>query len=307
MLPVADGSDMMGSLRNPAAFCNFYGFRPSWGLVPDDPVGEVFLHQLATDGPMARSVEDLAHLLEVLAEVDPHLPHGMAGGGFAAGLDVPVAGIRIGWLGDWGGAYAMEPGIPDLCAAGLSVFEALSAVVEPVAAPFPAEALWDAWITLRSWAVAAGKAPLWEDVAKRGLMKPELIWEIERGLRLSAMEVHRASEVRSAWFFRLVELFQTYDALVLPSAQVWPFPVEWRWPREISGRAMDRYHRWMEVVVPVSLAGVPCLSVPVGFGANGLPMGMQIFGPRGADRKVLRIGQAYHRATDWPGRCPPAL
>ncbi|HEX9857060.1 MAG TPA: amidase family protein, partial [Paracoccaceae bacterium] len=102
-------------------------------------------------------------------------------------------------------------------------------------------------------------------------------------------------------------LFETYDALILPSAQVWPFPAEWRWPQEINGRAMDTYHRWMEIVVPVSLAGLPCLNLPAGFGANGLPMGMQLFGPSGADARVLALGQAWHRATDWPGKRPPGL
>jgi amidase len=95
--------------------------------------------------------------------------------------------------------------------------------------------------------------------------------------------------------------------VVLPTAQVWPFPAEWRWPQAINGVAMDTYHRWMEVVIPVSLIGLPALSVPVGFGANGLPMGMQIAGPVGADAAVLAMGQAYHLATDWPGRRPPAI
>ena len=134
-----------------------------------------------------------------------------------------------------------------------------------------------------------------------------MIWEIERGLALSAMEVHRASILRSQWFATLADLFQTHDALVLPSAQVWPFPVGWRYPETINGQPMDTYHRWMEVVIPVSLVGLPALAIPAGFGANGLPMGMQLFGPRGADRAILRLGQAYHRATDWPGRHPPAL
>ena len=305
LLPVADGSDMMGSLRNPAAFCNVYGFRPSFGLVPSDPVGDTFLHQLATDGPMGRTVEDVARLLEVLAGPDPRVPHGLPQEPYAEALDTDPTGVRIGWLGDWGGAYPMEPGILSACEAALAVFAAHGCEIEEVPPPFQAERLWDSWTTLRSWDVAASRGALYADPAKRTRMKPELVWEIERGLALSAMEVHAASVVRSDWFARVADLFDRFDALALPAAQVWPFPVDWRWPREIAGRSMDTYHRWMEVVVPVSLAGLPCLALPAGFGAGGLPTGFQLFGRRGADRAILRLGQAYHRATDWPGQRPP--
>ncbi|MFM7444889.1 MAG: amidase family protein, partial [Tabrizicola sp.] len=102
-------------------------------------------------------------------------------------------------------------------------------------------------------------------------------------------------------------LFDRFDAVVLPSAQVWPSPADWRWPQAINGQPMDTYHRWIEVVVPASLIGLPALSVPVGFGPDGLPMGMQIIGRSGDDAGVLAIGQAYHRATEWPQRRPPLV
>jgi amidase len=311
LVPVADGSDMMGSLRNPPAFCNVYGFRPSFGLVPGDPgapgEGETFLHTISTEGPMARTVEDLARLLEVLAGPDPRQPFALAAEPFAEGLDADIAGCRIGWLGDWGGALPTEPGILGLCEAALSVFEALGARVEPVPPPMPFAALWQAWTDLRSWAIAAGHDARAADPAARARMKPELLWEIDRGRALSALDVHRASVVRSAWFARLAGLLEHFDALALPAAQVWPFPADRRWPEAIAGQAMDSYHRWMAVAVPVALAGVPCLALPAGFGPAGLPTGLQLFGPKGADRAVLRLGQAYHRATDWPARRPPPL
>jgi amidase len=306
LVPVADGSDMMGSLRNPAAFCNVYGFRPTWGLVPADPDGDTFLHQLATDGPMARCPEDLARLLKVLAVPAASDPHARPWEPFASALDVDVAGTRIGWLGDWGGAYTTEPGILDTCQDALAALTGIGCVVEDVAPPFPAEALWDAWITLRSWSVGAGLAPVYNDARQRALLKPEALWEIERGFEMSAIEVHRASVIRSRWNTALADLFARYDALVLPSAQVWPFPKDWRYPQEIAGRRMDTYHRWMEVMIPVSLVGVPAIALPAGFGPAGLPTGVQVFAPKGSDRRLLRLGQAYHRATDWPGRRPPA-
>jgi amidase len=304
---VADGSDMMGSLRNPAGFCNVYGLRPTWGLVPSDAVGDTHLATLATEGPMARTIEDLARFLMVLGGENPEVPFPRAAPDLLTGLEAGVKGRRIGWLADWGGAYAMEPGILAASEAGLKVLEDLGAVVEPVAAPFPAEQLWEAWVTLRAMLSAGGKRALYEDSAKRALTKPETIWEIEQGLNLSAAAVYAASEIRSRWFKRAARLFDQYDALVLPTAQVWPFPADWRWPESVAGRKMDTYHRWMEVVVPASLIGLPALSVPVGFGPQALPSGMQIIGRSGNDAGVLAIGQAYHRATEWPQKHPPLV
>jgi amidase len=177
----------------------------------------------------------------------------------------------------------------------------LGCVVEPVTPPFSAEAMWDSWITLRSWQVATGLSPL---LAQGAALKDTAIWEIERGLGFSAMDVHAASVIRSDWFKVAADLFETYDALILPSAQVWPFDVKLPYPTDIAGHAMDTYHRWMQVVVPVSLIGLPCLAAPAGFGANGLPMGVQIFGPRGSDAALLGLGAAYHAVTGWPQSKP---
>jgi amidase len=305
MLPVADGSDMMGSLRNPAAFCNVYGFRPTWGLVPGDAEGDRFMATLATEGPMGRNVEDVARLLSVQAGVNPEVPFGRQPADFASLLTADMKGKRIAWLGDWGGAYQIEPGILDLCKTALQVFTDLGAQVEAIAPPFPAAQLWQAWTTLRAMLNAGGMKALYDDPAKRAQIKPESIWEIEQGRGLTAQAVYEASVIRSRYYAHMARLFTRFDAVVLPSAQVWPFPVEWRWPQTINGIEMDTYHRWMEVVIPVSLIGLPALSVPVGFGALGLPMGMQIAGAVGADAAVLALGQAYHLATNWPARRPP--
>jgi amidase len=307
MLPVADGSDMMGSLRNPAAFCNVYGFRPSWGLVPADAEGDTHLATLATEGPMGRTIEDIARLLTVQAGVNPEVPFGRESADFAATLQTEMRGKRIAWLGDWGGAYPMEPGILDLCKAGLQVFSDLGVEVEALAPPFPAAKLWQSWITLRAMLNAGRFKAIYQDPAKRAQLKPETLWEIEQGRDLTAQAVYEASVVRSRYYAHMARLFETYDAVVLPTAQVWPFPAEWRWPQTINEVVMDSYHRWMEVVIPVSLIGLPALSLPVGFGANGLPMAMQIAGPVGADAAILAMGQAYHLATDWPARHPPRL
>jgi len=298
MMPIADGSDMMGSLRNPAGWANIYGYRPSWGLVPSEPEGDAFLHQLSTAGPMGRSPADVAMTLTVQAGHDPRQPHGRDLPDIAH-LNADLKGKRIGWLGDWGGGLPMDAGILDTCEAALKVFDDLGCTVDKVAPPFQLELIWDSWITLRSWSNAASLAALYLDERTRDLMKPEAQWEVERGLKLSAMDVHRASVIRSRWFKAAAEVFDSYDALVLPTAQVWPFPVEWTWPKEIAGITMDTYHRWMEVVVPAGLIGLPCLAVPAGFGTAGLPIGLQLIGRRGSDVSLLQLGQGWHSAAPW--------
>ena len=301
MVALADGSDMMGSLRNPAAWNNVYGFRPSWGRVPAEPAGDSFLHQLSTLGPMARTPGDLALLLDVIAGPDPRMPLTVACDPAGPVDAADLAGMRIGWLGDWGGALPMEPGILSLCEDALNRFAALGARIDAVAPPIDAERIWHSWTTLRSWTVAANLEPL---VDQRDALKDTAQWELDRGLALTAMEVHQASVIRSNWFQTAAALFQDYDALVLPSAQVWPFYADLPYPTEIAGVSMDSYHRWMQVTVPVSLIGLPCLAAPAGFGTGGLPMGFQLFGPRGSDAKLLSIGAAYHAAIDWPGQRP---
>ncbi len=297
MVSLADGSDMMGSLRNPAGWCNVYGMRPSWGTVPGAIKGDAFLHQISTNGPMARSPDDLTLLLEVMAGPDPRQPHGCA-------LEpARGAGQRIGWLGDWGGALPYEPGILALCKAALGAF--IGAEVDALEAPFSRDALWQSWTDLRSWAVGASLAPMLADEAMRARLKPEAIWEAEHGAALSAMQVHRASVTRSEWFTTAAALFDRYDVLAMPTAQVWPFAHDQAWPREIDGVEMDSYHRWMECVVPASLIGLPVVAVPAGFGEAGLPMGLQLIGRRGADRDLLALAQRYHEATGWPQARPP--
>ena len=298
MMPIADGSDMMGSLRNPAGWANIYGYRPSWGLVPSEPEGDAFLHQLSTAGPMGRSPADVAMTLTVQAGHDPRQPHGRDLPDIEH-LNADLKGRRIGWLGDWGGGLPMDAGILESCEAALKVFDDLGCTVEKVAPPFQLELLWDSWITLRSWSIAASCAALFLDERTRDLLKPEAQWETERGLKLSAMDVHRASVIRSRWFEAAAKLFDSYDVLVLPTAQVWPFPVEWICPKEIAGVTMDTYHRWMEVVVPAGLIGLPCLAVPAGFSAAGLPIGLQLIGRRGSDVSLLQMGQGWHEAAPW--------
>jgi amidase len=309
MVPLADGSDHGGSLRNPAAFNNVFGFRPSPQRIPEADAADVLSAGMSVLGPMARSVADLAMLFAVQLGPDPRAPLSLRDSAetVTAPLDVAVAGRRIGWLGDLGGHLPMEPGIPALCEDGLRVLEAQGVEVEPLAIGFPMEEVWQAWITLRSWGIAASRGDDFRDPARRALLKPEAQWEIERGLALSGSAISGALAVRTRWFRHLLTVFERFDHLALPSAQVFPFGAEVHWPREIAGRRMDSYHRWMEVVVTATMGALPALNVPVGFGPGGLPMGMQLIGRPFGDLSSLQLGQAYDRATRWPEKHPPPI
>jgi len=291
MVPLADGSDMMGSLRNPAGWNEVYGFRPTWGWVPSESAGDMFLHMLATNGPMARTPQDVALLLDVMAGGDARLPLHR---GAEPVLPLQDPGpLKLGWLADWGGAYPMDAGILDTCERAISDLEAQGHQVDRLPPPYPAEHIWQSWITLRSYAVAAGLRPLAE---RRDQLKEAALWELDRGLGFTGAEVQAASDLRAGWMRAAARMFERYDAVVLPTAQCWPFPVEWTAPSEIAGQAMDTYHRWMEVVVPASLLGLPSLAVPAGRGAEGLPIGLQIIGPHNSDARILGLGQHSRNA-----------
>ncbi|MBN9070535.1 MAG: amidase [Rhizobiales bacterium] len=301
MLPLADGSDYGGSLRNPAAYNNVYGLRPSQGLVPGGPEGELFLAQIGLEGPMARGVRDLALLLDVQAGHDPRAPLSHASEkGFLAGLDTPAGKGRIAWLGDLGGHLPTETGLIALCETAVRRFEAAGWEVDATVPAFDYEALWQAFIDLRHATSGSGLKPLYDDPEKRRLLKPEAVWEIEGALHLTAPRIHAASAVRSDWYRTVAALLTTYDLLALPTAQVFPFPVGIHWPDTVAGRKMRTYHEWMQVSAYASMAGCPALNVPAGFDAAGRPMGIQLVGrPRG-DLAVLRAGALYESLLDWP-------
>ena len=295
MLPIADGSDFGGSLRNPAAYNNVYGFRPSQGRVPAYPAEDPYFSQLSTDGPMGRSVGDLALLLSVQAGYDSRAPLSLEGSGkvFADIARLPSRHPRVGWLGDLGGALPMEPGVLSICERGLALLRSVGCDVEPLVPQFDFEALWRAFVTLRLYSVGGKLKVHYDNPEHRSLMKPEAVWEVEQSFAVTGHALREAVKVRAAWFRTVVDIFARFDFLVLPSAQVFPFPIEQHWPREIAGTVMDTYHRWMQVMATGTLSGCPIISVPVGFDDKERSMGMQIIGrPRG-DAEVLSLARAY--------------
>ena len=299
LLPVADGSDFMGSLRNPAGWNNVFGLRPSQGRVPMWPASDAWVSQLGTEGPMGRTVQDVAHLLDVQAGFDRRAPLSIADGArFTGPLDgLDCSQVRIGWLGDLSGYLAMEPRILEVCGQGLARLENLGCAVESIPLGTSPEPIWKAWLVWRRALVAARIAPFLLNPKNRSQIKPEALWEHEQARALSGNEFLNASVQRTAFYQHLLTLFEKHDVLALPVAQVWPFELRQRWPSHINGVAMDTYHRWMEVVIYATFAGLPCISVPVGFDARGLPMGMQLIGKPRGDFELLRLAHAYEQAA----------
>ncbi|GAB3280402.1 amidase [Parasphingorhabdus pacifica] len=306
MLPVADGSDFMGSLRNPAASCNVLGLRPGFGRVP----AEGFISSPAVVGPMGRTVRDTAMLLSSLAGPDERTPLSVQQDPamFTRPLDEDVGQPRIGWLGDFDGYLPTEPGILEQCTGSFQEFAAAGCVVEPVDRRLPFEQAWETFLLWRHWMVGRELAPTYDDPALRGKLKPEAVFEVEGYRALSVSDIDRAVDGRNRWRAEVSDLFDTYDFLLAPSTQVFPFALEIRWPEEVAGRSMDTYHRWMEVVAPWTLSGHPVLNLPVGFNAAGLPTGVQLIGRSHDEWSLLRVAHAYEMASDWVHRVlPPTL
>jgi amidase len=307
MLPIADGGDYAGSLRNPAAFNNVLGLRPSQGRVPYVPSGDVFYGQMGTEGPMARCIADLGLLLSVQAGPHPRAPLSLQDQlRSAAAPPESGDGISIAWLGDLGRHLPVAAGILDLCESALRRLSACGCRVEAVAPKFDFEALWRAFVAIRLFDNNARLAPLYADPDKRAQLNPQALWEAEGFAKLPATELSRAFLVRSAWYDAVASLFEIYDFLVLPTAQVFPFDVDWAWPTEVAGRPMDSYHRWMEVSAPGTMSGCPVLNLPVGF-RDGLPMGMQVIARPQADHRLLQFGALYERLHAFAEVRPPAL
>ncbi len=308
MLPVADGSDYGGSLRNPAGWNNVFGFRTGPGVVPVE-TEDAWLPSMAVTGAMARNIPDLALLLSVLAGRDGRVPLSLPGDGrrFLEPLEADFKGKRIAWAGDLNGFIPYEPGVLDVCHKALAGFETLGCEIEQAFPDHPLEPVWQAFLRLRHWQSGGTLKPHYDDPARRALLKPEAVWEVEQGLNLSAAEVTAASVTRTAWSNAMQGFFERYDFLVMPTAQVFPFDARETWQREIAGTPMRTYHEWMKAVCLISMTGCPSLAVPAGFSPQGLPMGLQIIAPIQHEMDCLKLAFAYDQATNWTRRLPSLL
>ena len=294
MVPLADGSDMGGSLRNPASFCGVVGLRPSLGRVPSWPTDNLW-ETTAVGGPMARNVGDLALLLTVLAGPDPRVPTALGdpGIGFAPPLADSMgagmlAGLRVAVSTDLGGAFEVDHEVAAVVESSAAVFSGAGATVVS-AHPVLGEAE-DTFRTMRAWLFQAGFGKLLAEHPDD--FKQSLADNIRAGEHLTGADVARAYAGRTALSERMREFFLSHDLLVLPVSQVPPFPADQEFPTEINGKPMDTYLDWMRACYFITVTGCPAISVPFGRTATGLPVGVQLVAPHGADRFLLEVAAA---------------
>ena len=302
MTPIADGSDLGGSLRNPASFCNVVGMRPSTGRVPNWPSFAAWF-PLSVVGPMARTVQDVALMLSAIAGPDPRAPLSLPepGVGFTAPLARDFKGTRVAWSADLGG-LPVQPEVTEVLNAQRRIFTDLGCVVED-ATPDLSDAD-EIFRVMRAWNFELSFGQLLE--SRRSEMKDTVIWNIEEGARLTGPQLGAAELKRTQLFHRMRDFMDKYDFLMAPVAQVLPFDVGVPYVTEINGMEMESYLDWMRSCYYITVTGSPALSVPCGFSRAGLPVGLQIVGRYRDDFGVLQIAHAFEQATGFWKRRPPA-
>ena len=301
MVPIADGSDTGGSLRNPAAFCNIVGFRPSPGRVPTETNS---WSPLSVSGPMGRTVADVALLLSAIAGPDPRTPLSIQedGARFRAPLARDFKGVRIAWWQGLG-AIPFEPEVRNVVNANRRVFEALGCVVEDAEPDFAG--VDEAFPTLRYAAGYARYAPLVRE--RPEWVKDTIKFEVAQAERLTGPDVSRALARQARMYEQSRLFFERYDYFVLPVTQVSPFDVNVPYPTEIAGTNMTSYIDWMRSCWYVTFMSNPAISVPAGFTERGLPVGLQIVGRHRGDFEVLQMAHEFEQATQHRKQRPPLL
>ena len=293
MQPIADGSDMGGSLRNPANFCNVVGFRPSPGRVPVWPSLTGWF-PISVQGPMARTVEDVSLVLSAIAGPDPRSPISISESGdvFKQSLDRDFSGIHIAWSQDLG-EFPVDKRITKTIEGQKSVFESIGCVIIDDQPDFTdADEIFKIW---RAWQFELAYAELLE--THRDQIKDTVIWNIEEGKKLSGVEIGRAEIKRTQLYQRIREFMEKSEFLVLPVSQVPPFDIRQRYVTEINGVDMETYIDWMKSCYYISVTGLPSISVPCGFTSEGLPVGIQIVGRHQDDFGVLQLAYAFEQST----------
>ncbi len=303
MIPIADGSDMGGSLRNPGSFCNVVGLRPSPGRVPTWP-GYAGWFAFSVEGPMARTVEDTALMLSTIAGPDPRSPIAISepGSQFSQLLNRNFKSVRVAWSRDLGG-LPVDPRVTGAIETQRPVFESLGCLIEDCEPDFSdADKIFKIW---RAWYFALVLSELLD--TQRDKLKDSVIWNIEEGMKLSGPQTGEAERKRTELYHRVRKFMETYEFLILPVSQVPPFDVKQRYVKEINGQKMETYIDWMKSCYYISTIGLPAISVPCGFTMDGLPVGIQIVGRHQDDLGVLQLAYAFEQATGFWKQRPPVV
>jgi amidase len=307
-IALADGSDLGGSLRNPASFCNVVGLRPSPGRVPDWPFADV-ADQFGVVGPMGRTVADTALLLAVLAGPDPRVPLALDEpppalddpSQIGALLDRDLGGLRIAWSPDLG--LPVEPDVLQALAPARDVLVGLGGRVTDAAPDLSGAD--EVFRTFRAFAFATFRRDLL--TMAPDLVGPNVTWNTQRGLELTTADLSRATVLRAALAERISAFFADVDVLACPVSQVAPFDVTLDWVHEINGQQLHTYIDWMASAYLISATGLPAISVPAGFTPAGLPVGLQLVGRRRGDWDLLAVARAFESATGYAGRLPSSV
>ncbi len=302
MLPIADGSDLGGSLRNPSNFCNIVGFRTAIGRVPV-PSATPWT-ALAVQGPMARTVEDTALMLSAIAGYDSRSPIALSGSGDAFNplvhsLERDFSGVRIAWSADMGG-LPVDKRIVSTLEAQRNVFETLGCQIDEACPDFSGAN--EVFMTMRAANMATTRADMLK--THRDRIKDTVIWNIEEGLKLSAAEVGSAEVKRAALYERIRQFMHTYEFMIFPVSQHPPFDVSQPYLTEVNGVQMETYIDWMRSCYYVTATGHPAISVPCGFTDEGLPVGVQIVGRHQSEFSVLQLAYAFQQATEFWKQAP---
>ncbi len=303
MIPIADGSDFGGSLRNPANYCNVVGFRTSPGRVPVWPA-EVGWFPLAVKGPMARTVADVALMLSAIAGPDPRSPISIAEPAdiFKRPLDRDFRGTTIAWSRDFG-ELPVDPAVTAAIDAQRGAFESLGCRIVDAEPDFAgADEAFRVW---RAWRFELKMRDLIQ--THRDQLKDTVIWNVEEGQKLTGPQISRAELKRTELYHRVRAFLETHEFLILPVSQVPPFDVTQPYVTEINGEKMETYIDWMKSCYYISVTGLPAISVPCGFTADGLPVGVQIVGRHQDDFGVLQLAHAFEQATQLGKRRPPVV
>ena len=298
MLPLADGTDMMGSVRNPSAYCNLYGFRPTPGLIPEKRVetSNIKYPLLSTLGGIARTPDELSLFLDAVSGRDERDPFSFDLGDTFLNTSMSEQDfnkIKIGWLSNLNNEYKFENRILEMCKSSLNTLTSspFHISIDEVYVNLFSQDLWNIWKLIRSKISYEDIKTM--DQINIGDLCLAAKWEFDQGIEITDQQFNQA--INSIKKYRLIvnELFEKYDFLAIPSAQVFPFDINNDFPNKIGSHSLSTYHKWMEVTIIASLFQLPTLSVPVGLNDSGLPMGMQIIGKKENDLKVMSFGKKY--------------